>query len=94
LEDPILIVEREGRVGVVMLNRPKVLNALNEALMDGLDAALLELDAEDAIGSIVIAGSPRAFAAGGDILAKADWSCSDEGIKAFLGKRKPSFEHN
>jgi enoyl-CoA hydratase len=77
LEDPILIVEREGRVGVVTLNRPKVLNALDDALMDALGAALLDLDGDDEIGAIVIAGGPHAFAVGANISAMADWSYSD-----------------
>ncbi len=77
MEDPILIVEREGRVGVVTLNRPEVFNALNDALMDALGTALVELDADDAIGAIVIAGGTRAFAAGADISAMAEWGYSD-----------------
>ena len=77
MEDPIVTVEREGRVGVVTLNRPKVLNALNDALMDALGEALLAFDADEAIGAIVIAGGPRAFAAGADISAMSDWSYSD-----------------
>ena len=77
MEDSILIVAREGRVGVVTLNRPEVLNALDDALMDALGAALLELDADDAIGAIVIAGGARAFAAGADISAMAAWGYSD-----------------
>src|SRR5208283_4337232 len=77
LEDPFVTVEREGRVGVVTLNRPKVLNALNDALMDALGEALLAFDADEAIGAIVIAGGPRAFAAGADISAMSDWSYSD-----------------
>ena len=77
MEDPIVTVEREGRVGVVTLNRPKVLNALNDALMDALGEALLAFDADESIGAIVIAGGPRAFAAGADISAMSDWSYSD-----------------
>jgi enoyl-CoA hydratase len=77
LEDPILIVEREGRVGVVTLNRPEVFNALNDALTDALGTALVELEADDAIGAIVIAGGTRAFAAGADISAMAEWGYSD-----------------
>jgi cyclohex-1-ene-1-carboxyl-CoA hydratase len=77
VSDNVIIVEREGRVGVVTLNRPEVLNALNDALMDALGAALLEFDADESIGVIVIAGSARAFAAGADIAVMADWSYSD-----------------
>lgn len=77
MEEPIVRVERQGRVGVVTLNRPRQLNALNDALMDALGAALLALDADAGIGAILLAGGPRAFAAGADIAAMADWSCMD-----------------
>src|SRR5712691_8598571 len=60
-------VERDGAIAVVLLNRPKQLNALSEELMDGLVAALQELDADEAIRCIVLGGSDRAFAAGADI---------------------------
>ena len=76
-EQAIVIVQREGRVGVVTLNRPKQLNALNDALMDALGEALLALDADPGIGAILLAGGPRAFAAGADIAAMADWTYMD-----------------
>ena len=66
-EQALVIVQREGRVGIVTLNRPKQLNALNDALMDALGEALLALDADPGIGAILLAGGPRAFAAGADI---------------------------
>jgi enoyl-CoA hydratase len=59
------------RTGVITLNRPKQLNALNDALMDELGAALKAFDADDVIGCIVITGSEKAFAAGADISAMA-----------------------
>ncbi len=62
-----IIVEMRGRVGLVTLNRPKALNALNAALIVELSAALDTFEADDAIGCIVITGSERAFAAGADI---------------------------
>ena len=65
------------KTGVVTLNRPKQLNALNDALMDELGAALLAWDADDAIGCIVITGSEKAFAAGADIGAMATYSYMD-----------------
>jgi enoyl-CoA hydratase len=55
------------RTGLITLNRPKQLNALNDGLMDELGAALLAFDADDGIGCIVITGSEKAFAAGADI---------------------------
>lgn len=61
----------EGRVGIVTLNRPKQLNALNDELMDQLGQALLGFDADPAIGCIVLTGSAKAFAAGADIAVLA-----------------------
>lgn len=62
-----ILVEQRGRVGIITLNRPKALNALNEALMlEVLEAATL-FDADQGIGAIVVTGSERAFAAGADI---------------------------
>ncbi|MCA3209263.1 enoyl-CoA hydratase [Cupriavidus sp.] len=72
-----ILVETRGRVGLVTLNRPKALNALNDALMDELGAALTEFDANEAIGCIVITGSERAFAAGADIGMMAKYSYMD-----------------
>jgi enoyl-CoA hydratase len=59
------------RIALITLNRPKQLNALNDALMDELGAALLGFDRDDAIGCIVVTGSDKAFAAGADIGAMA-----------------------
>jgi len=61
------MVERDGRVGVVLLNRPKQLNALSGELMGELVSVLLELDEDAEIRAIVLGGSERAFAAGADI---------------------------
>ena len=72
-----ILVETRGRVGLVTLNRPKQLNALNDALMNELGNALQAFDANDAIGAIVITGSPKAFAAGADIGAMASWTYMD-----------------
>ena len=62
-----ILIERHGRVGLITLNRPKSLNALNLALMNDVVAAATELDADTGIGAIVLTGSARAFAAGADI---------------------------
>ena len=72
-----ILIETIGRVGLIRLNRPKQLNALNDKLMDELGAALLAFDADAAIGAIVITGSEKAFAAGADIGAMASWSYMD-----------------
>jgi len=66
-----------GKVGIVTLNRPKQLNALNNQLMDELGAALQAFDADPAIGCMIITGSEKAFAAGADIGAMATWSFTD-----------------
>jgi enoyl-CoA hydratase len=72
-----IIMERRGRVGVIRLNRPQALNALNAALMGELNAAIDVFEADDAIGCMVITGSPKAFAAGADIKEMADQSFAD-----------------
>lgn len=72
-----ILVETRGRVGLVTLNRPKALNALNDALMDELGAALTAFDQDEGIGCIVITGSERAFAAGADIGMMAKYSYMD-----------------
>ena len=72
----ILCTEHETgalRIGVITLNRPKQLNALNDALMDELGTALLAYDRDTTIGCIVITGSEKAFAAGADIAAMAEF---------------------
>ena len=72
-----ILVETRGRVGLVSLNRPKHMNALNDALMNELGDALAKLDADEEIGAIVLTGSDKAFAAGADIGAMKDWGYMD-----------------
>ncbi|MBC7941069.1 MAG: enoyl-CoA hydratase [Chitinophagaceae bacterium] len=67
----------DRRTGVVTLNRPKQLNALNDALMDQLGAALQALDRDEGIGCIVVTGSEKAFAAGADIGAMSSLGYMD-----------------
>jgi enoyl-CoA hydratase len=63
-----ILLEREDGVGIITLNRPEVLNAMNRALSGELAAAVKLLDADDDVGCIVITGTgERAFSAGGDI---------------------------
>ncbi len=66
-----VIVEVSDEVGLIRLNRPKVLNALNHALLRELMDALEELDRDESVGCIVITGNERAFAAGADIAEMA-----------------------
>lgn len=67
-----IVVERRERVGLITLNRPKSLNALNLQLASEVIATLKEFDSDERIGAIVITGSPRAFAAGADIEEMAE----------------------
>jgi enoyl-CoA hydratase len=62
-----IIVETHDKVGLVRLNRPQVLNALNTSLIDELDLALQAFESDAGIGCIVVTGSDKAFAAGADI---------------------------
>ena len=82
-EQPVL-VETRGRVGVITLNRPLQLNALNDALMDALGHALLAFDASESIGAVVIMGNDKAFAAGADIAAMVDWTYMDVVKSEFI----------
>lgn len=72
-----IIVEIEDGVGLVRLNRPKVLNALNSTVMTELGDALEQLDADDEVGCIVITGNEKAFAAGADISEMSEESAVD-----------------
>ncbi|MFM8152013.1 MAG: enoyl-CoA hydratase [Polynucleobacter victoriensis] len=72
-----ILTSTDGRVGVITLNRPKALNALNDQLMDELGAALLSFDADNNISCIVITGSEKAFAAGADIGMMSKYNFTD-----------------
>jgi enoyl-CoA hydratase len=76
-----ILVETKGKVGIVRLNRPQALNALNAALMAELAAAIDTFEADAGISCIVITGSDKAFAAGADIKEMAGTSFMD----AFMG---------
>jgi enoyl-CoA hydratase len=73
----LLLTETLGSVGKITLNRPKQLNALNGQLMDELGQALKAYDADENIGCMIITGSEKAFAAGADIGAMANYSFAD-----------------
>jgi enoyl-CoA hydratase len=72
-----IIVETHGKVGLLRLNRPKALNALNDQLIDELGEALTKFDSDENIGCMIITGSEKAFAAGADIGAMAQLSYMD-----------------
>jgi len=85
-----LIVETRGKVALIRLNRPKALNALNDRMMDELGQALALYDADPAIGCIVLTGSEKAFAAGADIAAMADYTYTDTYRDNFISR---NWEH-
>ncbi len=72
-----IIVETRGKVGLITLDRPKAMNALNDRLIDEISAALDGFEADPNIGCMVITGSDKAFAAGADIGAMAGWNFMD-----------------
>ena len=86
--DDLVIIEIKDRVGLLRLNRPQVLNAVNFQLLDTLMSALLELDEDPQIGALVITGSERGFAAGADIQEMASASA----IEMFLRDRIAQFD--
>jgi enoyl-CoA hydratase len=72
-----ILLETREKVGLITLNRPKALNALNDQLMNELGVALKRLDKDENIQCIIITGSEKAFAAGADIAAMANYSFMD-----------------
>jgi len=79
--------EQRGRVGIIRLDRPEALNALSDALMTELGAELTKLDADPAIGAIIITGSERAFAAGADIREMRERRFPETFREDFIGAR-------
>ena len=79
-----ILTEQKGRVGVVTLNRPKQLNALNAKLMQELAAALYAYDADPGIGAILVSGGEKAFAAGADIAAMKDFGYMDAYLADYI----------
>lgn len=79
-----IIVETHGNVGLVTLNRPQALNALNEALITELNQALGSFETDPAIGCMVITGSEKAFAAGADVKEMANKTYVDAYLGRFL----------
>jgi enoyl-CoA hydratase len=72
-----ILVERDGRVGIITLNRPQALNALNSQVMNDVTSAATEFDNDPGIGAIIITGSAKAFAAGADIKEMAALTFAD-----------------
>ena len=72
-----VLVEVSGKVGLIRINRPDVLNALNNEVIDGIAAAIDQFEADENIGCIVLTGNEKAFAAGADIGAMKDFDYMD-----------------
>jgi enoyl-CoA hydratase len=81
-----ILVETHGRVGLIRLNRPQALNALNGALIEELNQALAAFEADAAIGAMVLTGSEKAFAAGADIKEMQDKSFADVYLGDFISR--------
>ena len=79
-----IIAEKKDAVGLITLNRPKALNALCAALIEELGRALDDMEADDAIGAVVLTGSEKAFAAGADIKEMASKSFMDVHLGNFI----------
>jgi cyclohex-1-ene-1-carboxyl-CoA hydratase len=77
MQDRLVLTSISGYVGSITLNRPRQLNALSDALMDALGDALLAFDSNPDVRVIVLGGNPKAFAAGADIAAMANWTYMD-----------------
>ena len=88
-----ILTEVRDHVGLITLNRPQAMNALNDALMDELAAALDTFEADDAIGCIVITGSAKAFAAGADIAAMKDLNYIDAYRANFISRNWERLAH-
>ncbi len=78
-----IIVETNGRVGVIRLNRPQALNALNSPLFQELGHAVDEFETNDGIGCMLLTGSEKAFAAGADIKEMVSQSFNDVSMREF-----------
>jgi enoyl-CoA hydratase len=79
-----IIVEKHGKVGIIRLNRPRALNALNAQLIKELGEALSGFESDAAIGAIVLTGSERAFAAGADIKEMSGKTYTEAFLEDFI----------
>lgn len=93
MSESLVKVEVRGRVGLLTLNRPKVLNALNNEVIEELAQAVRGFEADDNIGAMVLTGSEKAFAAGADIAAMQGWSYMDVYKADYLGGQWESLRH-
>ena len=79
----LVLVQRDDPIAVVLLNRPRQLNALSDELMDAVGSTLAEPDEDDAVRAIVLGGGERALAAGADVAQLAQMSAVD----VYLARR-------
>jgi len=79
-----ILLERRGRVGIITMNRPEALNALNHQLTSDIGAGLAELAADSGIGAVVLTGAGKAFAAGADIKEMAPKTFADAYREDFI----------
>ena len=79
----VVLTETHGKVGLIRINRPEALNALNNEVVDGVGAAIAAFEADENIGCIIITGNEKAFAAGADIGLMKDFS--------YMEAYKPDF---
>ncbi len=79
-----IVVEKRGQVGVIRLNRPEALNALNNQLMEELTQAIDALELDDEVGALIITGNEKAFAAGADIKDMKDMSFMQAYMSDFV----------
>jgi enoyl-CoA hydratase len=91
-----ILAERDGAVGIVTLNRPQALNALNRQVLAEVEAALAAFDRDDAVGAMLLTGSERAFAAGADVKEMAGLTFAEvfaedffAGVDRIAHMRKP-----
>lgn len=90
LSAAVVQTEIRGRVGLLRIHRPEAMNALNDAVMDGLGLALQKFAADPAIGCVVLTGSEKVFAAGADIVAMQNLEFSDAFQTDFITR---NWEH-
>jgi len=86
MSNKFILVEKRGAVGLIILNRPEALNALCAGLIEELAGALDDMEADEAIGCIVVTGSEKAFAAGADIKEMQAKSYMDMYLSDFITK--------
>ncbi|MFM2036902.1 MAG: hypothetical protein RL459_2167 [Pseudomonadota bacterium] len=84
MSNAVVLSEVRGRVGIITLNRPEAMNALNDAVMNGLRDALNAFEADANIGCVVLTGSAKVFAAGADIVAMQNMDYAEAYSSDFI----------